>query len=382
MDTPRVTPDVAFVLGGGVRGAVEIGMLRALLERGIRPDLIVGTSIGAINGALVAQDPTPGVVDALMRAWVSPEASRVYGGSLAAQFGRILRTRVDQRALDAVAHDDARGGSARSGVSRIRGYGRCMPSDPAHQPATPFTHGGATMIWEARGEGSTTFVLLHGIGMGRTVFTGLAELLTPHGRVIAIDLPGYGEAPEPPRTPTVERLADVVAAFLRDANIPGPVLIGHSMGTQVAVEVSARHPDLGARLVLLGPTVEIGQRRARTQLRKLTRDLIDESPRVLLTGAREYVRAGPNLRQKVRAMLVHRPELAYPKVAGDTLVLRGEADTVAPRDWCRFVARSIPRARFAEVPGSGHETMIKNPDPAAELILDWLQSTPADPARA
>ena len=49
---------VAFVLGGGgVRGAVEIGMLRALLERGIRPDLVVGTSIGAINGALVAMKP-------------------------------------------------------------------------------------------------------------------------------------------------------------------------------------------------------------------------------------------------------------------------------------------------------------------------------------
>ena len=40
----------AFVLGGGgVRGAVEIGMVRALFEAGIQPDLVVGTSIGAIN---------------------------------------------------------------------------------------------------------------------------------------------------------------------------------------------------------------------------------------------------------------------------------------------------------------------------------------------
>lgn len=48
---------VAFVLGGGgVLGAVQVGMLRALLERGIRPDLVVGTSIGAINGAVIAAD--------------------------------------------------------------------------------------------------------------------------------------------------------------------------------------------------------------------------------------------------------------------------------------------------------------------------------------
>ncbi|MEZ3162144.1 patatin-like phospholipase family protein [Microbacterium sp. BWT-B31] len=86
---------VAFVLGGGgIRGAVEIGMLRALLERGIQPDLVVGTSIGAINGALVASDPTPAVVDTLMAAWTSTEANAVYGESLLSQFGRFVRTKT------------------------------------------------------------------------------------------------------------------------------------------------------------------------------------------------------------------------------------------------------------------------------------------------
>jgi NTE family protein len=86
---------VAFVLGGGgVRGAVEIGMLRALLERGIRPDVVVGTSIGAINGALVASDPTPGVIDALMDAWMSPEANAVYGDSLFTQLSRLVKTKT------------------------------------------------------------------------------------------------------------------------------------------------------------------------------------------------------------------------------------------------------------------------------------------------
>jgi NTE family protein len=86
---------VAFVLGGGgVRGAVEIGMLRALLESGIRPDLVVGTSIGAINGALVASDPTPAVIERLLDAWTSPEANAVYGDSLFAQFTRLVKTKT------------------------------------------------------------------------------------------------------------------------------------------------------------------------------------------------------------------------------------------------------------------------------------------------
>ncbi len=41
--------------GGGIRGAVEVGQVQAILEAGVTPDLVVGTSIGAINGALIAQ---------------------------------------------------------------------------------------------------------------------------------------------------------------------------------------------------------------------------------------------------------------------------------------------------------------------------------------
>ena len=61
----------AFVLGGGgVLGAHEVGMLRALSEAGIVPDVVVGTSIGAINGAFVAADPA-GAAARLGLLWLS-----------------------------------------------------------------------------------------------------------------------------------------------------------------------------------------------------------------------------------------------------------------------------------------------------------------------
>ena len=63
----------AFVLGGGgLLGAHEVGMLRALAEAGVRPDLVVGTSIGALNGVLVAADPD-GAADRLSRMWQGEE---------------------------------------------------------------------------------------------------------------------------------------------------------------------------------------------------------------------------------------------------------------------------------------------------------------------
>ncbi len=63
-------PKVAFVLsGGGNLGGVQVGMLRALAEAGVQPDLIVGCSVGAINGAAYAAEPSLAGVERLARIW-------------------------------------------------------------------------------------------------------------------------------------------------------------------------------------------------------------------------------------------------------------------------------------------------------------------------
>ena len=70
---------LAFVLsGGGAHGAVQVGMLRALSEAGLRPDLVVGTSVGSLNGAVVAADPARGAED-LLGIWDGMSRSRLFG---------------------------------------------------------------------------------------------------------------------------------------------------------------------------------------------------------------------------------------------------------------------------------------------------------------
>ena len=84
----------AFVLGGGGhRGGYEVGMLQALTERGIVPDLILGTSIGAINGALYASSPDGAGVAALADAWKELEFTDLFPGNL---WGRT-KAAVQQR---------------------------------------------------------------------------------------------------------------------------------------------------------------------------------------------------------------------------------------------------------------------------------------------
>jgi len=70
------SPRVGIVLGGGGKwGAVEVGMLRALAEHGVVPDLVVGCSIGAVNGAWFAADPTIAGMQALQTFWETRASS-------------------------------------------------------------------------------------------------------------------------------------------------------------------------------------------------------------------------------------------------------------------------------------------------------------------
>jgi NTE family protein len=71
----------AFVLGGGGKwGAVEVGMLQALDAVGIRPDLVLGTSVGAFNGSVIADKPGPEGVERLTNLWIEIARSNVFQG--------------------------------------------------------------------------------------------------------------------------------------------------------------------------------------------------------------------------------------------------------------------------------------------------------------
>jgi NTE family protein len=82
----------AFVLGGGgLLGAHEVGMLRALSEAGVKPDLVVGTSVGAINGAFIAADPAQGVTR-LGELWQGDDLRLAFSETLWGRTARLLRS--------------------------------------------------------------------------------------------------------------------------------------------------------------------------------------------------------------------------------------------------------------------------------------------------
>lgn len=85
---------VGFVLSGGASlGAIQVGMLQALAEVGVEPDLVVGTSVGSLNGAVVAEHATVGsAADRLERVWRGLRRRDVFPGGPVAQALSTLRT--------------------------------------------------------------------------------------------------------------------------------------------------------------------------------------------------------------------------------------------------------------------------------------------------
>jgi NTE family protein len=88
----RQSPVTAFVLsGGGNQGVAQVGMLQALLERGHHPDVIVGTSVGALNGAVIATTPTLEGVERLASTWKSLRGEDIFPGNAFKRAWNVLR---------------------------------------------------------------------------------------------------------------------------------------------------------------------------------------------------------------------------------------------------------------------------------------------------
>lgn len=242
-----------------------------------------------------------------------------------------------------------------------------------------YESGNATMAFsETPGSAEYTFVLIHGIGMGRMVYAEVGAELSRRGRVLAVDLPGFGDSPEPGSAASLEETAEVVAGFIRETATGKIVLVGHSMGTQIVSEVALHQQDLISALVLIAPTVNRYERTPQRQAARMVQDLTGEGPKVLLMGLWQYAKTNPRwFINKLRFMLNHRLEDICAQITTPTLVLRGQTDRVCPRDWVQEIADAIPCSEMEEIDNRGHEAMIKSAEPVARMIMDFAEKTTA-----
>src|SRR5438067_1641767 len=98
-------------------------------------------------------------------------------------------------------------------------------------------------------------ILVHGWSSSSFTWAPIIPALNRRYRCIAVDLPGFGRSPAPAAPPTIAGYADLIAQIIERFSDRPVLVLGHSMGGQIAATLSLRHPMLIDRMVLLNPAL-------------------------------------------------------------------------------------------------------------------------------
>jgi pimeloyl-ACP methyl ester carboxylesterase len=241
-------------------------------------------------------------------------------------------------------------------------------------------------FYHLQGQGEPV-VLLHGWGTSSQSLDGVATCLLPTHRVVSVDLPGFGWSQAPPEAWGTAHYADHTRRLLDELGIAKGVLLGHSFGGRIAIQMAAHHPDLVSRLILVASAGVRPKRGARYHARVLTTKML----RRLLTvpglervgvrllsrwqakvGSRDYRAAGrlrPTLVKVVNEDLT--PILAT--VQAPTLLLWGDQDEEVRGAAMETLAATIPRARLVVFPGAGHFPFQDAPEAFCRHVTGFLR---------
>jgi aspartate dehydrogenase len=232
-------------------------------------------------------------------------------------------------------------------------------------------------------------LLLHGIGSSATSWERQFARLSDDYSLIAPDLRGYGDSPDPAGPPSLDAVADDLAALLGDA--PAHV-VGVSFGALAGLALARRHPQLVRSLVLsdttlgraaLAPAERTRWIEGRYALGAELQDRADERAReiagpgapgdVLVEIARNMRRARPAGYRNVTDIIAATDALPWLEtIAVPTLVVCGEHDTVVGMALSQTIAERIPDARLATIEGAGHQPNVETPDAFADAVRAFV----------
>jgi pimeloyl-ACP methyl ester carboxylesterase len=239
-----------------------------------------------------------------------------------------------------------------------------------------------------------TVIFNHGAQCDHSVWILQSRYLAHHGYgVLAVDLPGHGRSAGPALA-SIEALAAWLIAVQDAAGVSAAAIVGHSMGSLIALECAARHPDRVAKIALLATAYPM----------KVSADLLqatkDDEPRaqdmVNIWSHSAYAQypnnpgpgfwvIGENLRlmQRQKPGVMHVDFAACNAYAGGTeaaskvrcpaLFLLARRDAMTPVRAAQDFAKEVKGAQLVVIDGSGHNMMGEKPDEVLDTLLAFLK---------
>jgi pimeloyl-ACP methyl ester carboxylesterase len=262
------------------------------------------------------------------------------------------------------------------------------------------------------GEGDKTIVFIHGLsGSWVNWLENIPAFMGEH-RVIAMDLPGFGDSPRPAGKISIPGYGRFVDALLDELEVGSAAIVGNSMGGFIGMELAIRFPERAERLVLVsaaGLSIEyLRNERALAVLGTLENRLAAYSG--WLASRSDALARRPGARRLIFGIVAHRPDRLpgplvaeqvrgsgkpgflpaldaltdYPirdrlgEIACPTLIVWGSEDKLVPaRDADEF-ARLIPNSRKVVWPETGHVAMLERPAAFNALLEAFLAEEPGE----
>ena len=237
-------------------------------------------------------------------------------------------------------------------------------------------------------------LLVHAIGCDHRMWDALGETLPPRYRVIRMDVRGHGKSVVSGGPYSLDQLADDARDLLDALHIAKAHWVGLSMGGMIGQAFALRHPTRLMKLVLANTTSTYGtqgpemwaarvkavseggmaavkelamQRYFTDQFRASDVDVVDRiGEGFLATDPQGYIACCQAIGKLDFSGDLHR-------IKAPTLVIAGEKDVGTPVSMSEAIAKAIPRAKLAVIPGAAHLSAVENPEESGRLVEQFLE---------
>lgn len=239
------------------------------------------------------------------------------------------------------------------------------------------------IYYEIVGSGKD-ILFLHGWGSSVDAFKRMIMPLKANFRCISLDLPGFGKSSLPENPLDLNDYCRIVKKFIDELGLDNPIMIGHSNGGRIALNMCAEHTVNPKKIVLFGaagiPLKKTFKQKARQRcfkivkgaltlpiIRNYTQNLLEDARRHF--GSADYNSAPPVMRQTLVKLINTDLTPKLHNITAQTLLIWGENDTATPLYTAKIMEKEIPDCGLCVLEGLTHWCFIENPA-RVDAILD------------
>lgn len=237
-----------------------------------------------------------------------------------------------------------------------------------------------------KGSGAPVLIL-HGWGSNASSWKGVIDKLSKENfRAFAVDFPGFGKSPEPSPEWGLSNYTSLIHQLIKELDIENCVLVGHSFGCRVGINLVAEHPSDVNLLVLCGAAGIDRHYNMKTSiifhLSRIGNFLFSikglrflkkyaQKGLYFLARRRDYYRASNTMKKVMAKVIEVELKDLLPKIQQPTLLLWGDQDNVTPVSDAHFAHSIIPKSEIVVLDGYGHSLQIQAPSEVSDRIVHF-----------